>query len=1442
MSSNIEIENNKKVNEKRNNSKYIKSTMNIPEINNILNLIKNDIYKYETLLKYKNNEDILNTGQIEKIINELMMLNEEEYGAILLPFLSPPCHKLLEVYYKSDLDEGKSIRSEEGFKYIKIFEILKDKIFISKENANIIYSYFGSLFYDAKKIEQYDKRLKKFLKLKELWKIFNTLPFNKENKKKSYYSFIGGKLVFKFKQECDFSKRIINIKINFLENKYLDKFLDKVIFLKVKDKVIEIKKYLKKEKNINNLLFMEFKIAQWKIEFSYQIAEESIKNEKIKCGGFNEKIESLTILENYYGLVESIEIILKYDSIKEKIHNLLFYPMPITEKDTLCYINNIIENNDKILESKDFKNKNNNIIDLTTEKDLYKIKINNNKLIKANYINYNDINFNIIEYFGGITQLLPFMSLIKNLFENKKIKLINDQDKNEVLISFVTDILSIFINIIFYYKEYKIHIEKYSLFFFCILTELDIIFFSKKDTILNTVANLSNEIQSKYSQILQKFIGLLTNNEKKENLSQFFSFLVKGDKNISNKYDYFFRQLYTKLMKELFIYNRNWSNKNLFFQINKKDGEIAMKYKQLNYYTKSFQQPFIYPILEMDKYYPNFIDFDKDKLYKNKNEQILNYDFSLSDNNSILEEIKKYTSENKKENIEFVKCCLVKKIYHVKGKITVSKNLEGNNESFEIIFISNENDEEYTCNKDIKYDNDPFNIQLKEKTKNICYGAIFSCPKKEYNKKIIIKSEDIIFLLFREYYHRVSAIEIFTNNNKSYYFNFYKKFEVKCKGFLSFLNKHNNENENVSNKQNEKEEKEVIRESNIDEDDNTINSNDLEIEKTIIKDNDNIIISNINGKKEFRSIIRNKILLGYFNKKYQRFLYPLFENKKPNSKIKFLSNYDILIFINFLSNRSFKDLYQYPILPTFYESIKLKRVMNKHIGLQDIDSVSKSRVKLFNESFKAASEDYNEIPNSPNPPCLFNIHYSNPIYTSNFLIRVFPYSFSAIELQGDGFDNPNRLFYSINSSLNNTLNQKSDVRELIPELFYFYELFTNRNHLEFHKLVNNKEIDKVKINNDKEKETDKDIYKFITDMRNLLEKEENLDEWIDLIFGIKSEKDESNREYYSKNSKVYFENKQEILNDEIIMASADFGLIPYKLFVTKFPIIKRNNFDNLKKYNNQMIDHDHFKNYSNPMKCFMCIGRTKIDNDYLEAYKKKKLFEDTSIMNKLKEIDEFYYYFVGNVFGNITIYRVNKEKNKIKNKRSIFRRMMKNKKDLIEMNQINENNHECEELDDSFSQEINYNAKIDRISVNNIISVSIFKKIYDHHKQIKYIDFNSRLNAFVTYALDGFINLYLFPTCKLINSIKVNNLVGNNCIFDAVFLISNPFPMIACKNKILMYIFDINFNFIHVESIAENEVKIHIDKNCGIIQDFITKDGKEYSFPFLDEIKSTKNI
>ena len=1409
MNSNVQIEeDNKKLEEEENISNENNLINDEGIFNNLKLILKNDISKFENLLKFNDKEIIFNDKLLlSKIINELILLDQMVYGNLLISFISPPCHKLLEAYINSDLDEEESIKSIDDFKYIKIFEILKHHLFISRENISLIYSYFSSIFHDAKKIEENDKRLSKFLKMIELWKIFYTLPINKNE---STFSFIGGKLIFKLKEAYDFSKKRILIKINFIENEYFLNQLDNIIFLKLNDIEINIKEYLKDLKDINNMLYMKFLISNNKIDFNYKIEGKEEKIKKIKTKFSN--VNTITILENFFGQIKSIEITLMNNILERKNQSNVYYPIPTNENNVLFNFKKINQK-EKYFNNKDQSINGENFIDLTTTEDLYELKIDNNKLVRINYINYHKENYQLFEYFGGLTQLLPFMSLIKTIYENEKIKFINNQSKIEILSYFFAVIMKSFINIIFHYQEYKKMIQKYFLFVLCIIVELDSKLFSKKDIIIEML-NKTIITNQTLSIIMNYFLKIL-NMEIYENKNESVSFLRDTELNVCvpklNNYEYFFGQLYKHLMKELFIYNNNWSNKEIFYNKNENDNTISIKYKQINYYTKSFQQPFIYPILEIDKYYPEFNDFNKDNLFKNEADEILKYDFSLSDNNIIIEEIKKCIRDKEKSNIEFEKCCLVKKIYHVKGKLGVMK--KNKDDSFKILFISNDKEEEYTCNKHLKIEKTKhfqINKKFDEKNKYVCYGSICRCPKKEYNRKIIIKSEDILFLLVREYYHRVSGIEIFTNNNKSYYFNFNRKFEAKIKFKKKEIGKHI---ENVDNNN--------INDAEMEED-----NDNIEVENTLIKENKNVIILNIN--KDFGKIIRNKILLGFYNKKYQRYFYPLFENKIINQtefKSKYFSNFDILIYINLLANRSFKDLFQYPIFPMFYNIIGKKRDMKKHIGQQELDDQSKDRYKLIIRAYESTLEDSEEDNDNSNPIRLFNTNYSNPTYVSNFLIRALPYSFSCIDLQGDGFDDPNRLFYAIDLVMNNTLNQKSDVRELIPEFFYFFEIFVNRNNLKFNKLINKEEIDKVKIFHLNKEAKDKDIFAFIADMRNLLEKEEKLNEWIDLIFGVKSLKDEKNRLYFSDETRVNFECNDELLKDKIFMHSTDFGIIPFKLYNSKFPSIKKNKLDILKRYNNLMVDYEHYSSDSNSMKSCMCIGRTQIEKEYLNCYNNNNHILDKYI-NRTKEIDDSCFYFIGDIFGNVTIYRINTE-NEDKNipKFRRFSLIHKREKNKDMKNKIVKSEEEIKK----------YYAKIDRITDDNLYQVTVFKKLYHHNKRVKFIDFNRRLNLFATYGLDGFINLYLFPTCKLINSIKITNIAGDQCIFDKIFLISTPFPMILCLNKIIVYILDINGNFIHVESIADEKIQIFIDNNCGIVQDFLIKDEEIYYFPFLDK-------
>ena len=107
-------------------------------------------------------------------------------------------------------------------------------------------------------------------------------------------------------------------------------------------------------------------------------------------------------------------------------------------------------------------------------------------------------------------------------------------------------------------------------------------------------------------------------------------------------------------------------------------------------------------------------------------------------------------------------------------------------------------------------------------------------------------------------------------------------------------------------------------------------------------------------------------------------------------------------------------------------------------------------------------------------------------------------------MQGDKFDDPNRMLLSVHKSFEGSTSHEGDLRELCPEFYYLPELFKNKNNLDL----------KIKTKDNKNKSNDVTLplwannnnYIFITKLKTYLESEEvnkNIHKWFDLIFGIK---------------------------------------------------------------------------------------------------------------------------------------------------------------------------------------------------------------------------------------------------------------------------------------------------------------------------------------------------
>lgn len=162
-----------------------------------------------------------------------------------------------------------------------------------------------------------------------------------------------------------------------------------------------------------------------------------------------------------------------------------------------------------------------------------------------------------------------------------------------------------------------------------------------------------------------------------------------------------------------------------------------------------------------------------------------------------------------------------------------------------------------------------------------------------------------------------------------------------------------------------------------------------------------------------------------------------------------ISNFEYLMFLNFAAGRSYHDLTQYPVFPWVikdYTSPTLDlsnpntlRDLSKNMGSLG----NQDRTSLFMERFNSFSS------NDDTPSFHFGSHYSNPGIVLHYLIRLFPYSEGAKELQGGQFDLPDRLFTSIGESFQSATEDISDVRELIPEFYVLPEFLLNNEQYNF---------------------------------------------------------------------------------------------------------------------------------------------------------------------------------------------------------------------------------------------------------------------------------------------------------------------------------------------------------------------------------------------------------
>jgi hypothetical protein len=304
--------------------------------------------------------------------------------------------------------------------------------------------------------------------------------------------------------------------------------------------------------------------------------------------------------------------------------------------------------------------------------------------------------------------------------------------------------------------------------------------------------------------------------------------------------------------------------------------------------------------------------------------------------------------------------------------------------------------------------------------------------------------------------------------------------------------------------------------------------------------------------------------------------------------------------------------------------------------------------------------------------------------------------------------------------------------------------------------------------------------KFLCTMRKSLEKNKKINKWIDLIFGINQKSynlgEQESYQYYEKSSEIAFKNDPKIFEDKLIMEKVNFGLLPYQLFNQKFPPpnkdkkTKEKIISEINKLNKELFNDEHIP-IDSPIQTFICKGRILLDDNYvkiiepkdeiyklenyfnfpyyiaqkidlisLNKYIKEYVFNFNIKMNEQKESDYkdsmslVNYYFIGDVYGCVSIFVLKKIKKEEKSidkeedddlhieekksanpigKRGFIINNFGTKPKIENEKSIKENNNF-----------ISYDSKI--ILENYYMEIKLMAKLYDHTKEIKYIDFNSR--------------------------------------------------------------------------------------------------------------------
>ena len=213
-----------------------------------------------------------------------------------------------------------------------------------------------------------------------------------------------------------------------------------------------------------------------------------------------------------------------------------------------------------------------------------------------------------------------------------------------------------------------------------------------------------------------------------------------------------------------------------------------------------------------------------------------------------------------------------------------------------------------------------------------------------------------------------------------------------------------------------------------------------------------------------------------------------FENENYTKKYKdnIITTYQYLLAINKYSSRSYNNINEYPIMPWLIYDNKI-REFDLPMSLQTEESrelFEDKYVKFKNMDMKFAHNNF----------------YSSAPYTFFYLSRINPFTNGMIKFQGNCFEIPERQFLSVEITIQ-LCPKTSNNREPTPEIFEMPEIYYNLNCNDFGKSRGRSREHNISLS----PFANNGIafcYDLLGQINNDVEINNNINKWIDFIFGV----------------------------------------------------------------------------------------------------------------------------------------------------------------------------------------------------------------------------------------------------------------------------------------------------------------------------------------------------